>query len=79
MDEIWGRAWKLVEDRRARGDFRDSIIDMKLNEYEKSGFPTSQQYFNNLFGEIFEARADSKFPSILNFKRCTICGFLIEP
>lgn len=38
------------------------MIDLKLTEYEKSGWPMSQYAFNNLGGEMLEAGADSKFP-----------------
>lgn len=36
------------------------MIDLKLAEYEKSGWPMSQYAFNNLFGELLEAGADSE-------------------
>jgi hypothetical protein len=51
----------MVEERRSRGDVRDSMIDLKLAEYEKSGWPMSQYSFNNLGGEMLEAGADSEF------------------
>ena len=51
----------MVEDRRKAGDVRDSIIDLKIAEYEKNGWPMTQYSFNNLFGELLEAGADSKF------------------
>lgn len=60
MDNTWSTARAMVEKRRADGDIRDSIIDMKLAEYEKSGWPMTQYAFNNLFGEFLEAGADSK-------------------
>jgi hypothetical protein len=60
MDTTWSKARKMVDDRREKGDIRDSMIDLKLAEYEKSGWPMSQYSFNNLFGELLEAGADSK-------------------
>ena len=60
MDTTWSRARAMVEKRRSDGDIRDSIIDMKLAEYEKNGWPMTQYAFNNLFGEFLEAGADSK-------------------
>lgn len=60
MDSTWSKARKMVEERRERGDVRNSIIDMKLAEYEKDGWPMSQYAFNNLFGELLEAGADSE-------------------
>jgi len=61
VDDIWKRARKMVDDRRARGDIRDSVIDTKLSEYEKDGGALSEYAFNNLFGEFLEAGADSTF------------------
>jgi hypothetical protein len=61
MDTTWSKARQMVEDRRGRGDVRDSMIDLKLAEYEKSGWPMSQYSFNNLGGEMLEAGADSEF------------------
>lgn len=55
----------MVEDRREKGDVRNSMIDLKLAEYEKDGWPMSQYSFNNLFGELLEAGADSKpYPNL---------------
>lgn len=59
MDTTWSTARAMVDKRRADGDVRDSIIDMKLAEYDKSGWPMTQYAFNNLFGEFLEAGADS--------------------
>lgn len=61
MDSLWSRARKKVDDRRARGDVRDSIIDLKLGEYNTNGWTMSQHSFNTMFGELLEAGADSKF------------------
>lgn len=65
MDTTWSKARQMVEDRRAGGNSRDAMIDLKLAEYEKGGWPLSQYAFNNLFGELLEAGADSKSPLIL--------------
>ncbi|KAK5280843.1 hypothetical protein LTR07_010027 [Exophiala xenobiotica] len=59
MDTTWSKARQMVEDRRGRGDVRDSMIDLKLAEYEKIGWPMSQYSFNNLGGEMLEAGADT--------------------
>ncbi|KIW33913.1 uncharacterized protein PV07_00727 [Cladophialophora immunda] len=59
MDSTWSKARKMVEERRERGDVRNSMIDVKLAEYEKDGWPMSQYAFNNLFGELLEAGADT--------------------
>jgi hypothetical protein len=63
MDSTWAKARRMVEERRESGDIRDSMIDLKLAEYEKDGWPMSQYAFNNLFGELLEAGADSKLNS----------------
>lgn len=65
MDTVWGNARQLVEERRARGDKRECMIDMKLDEYNKVGWPMSQQAFNILFGEIMEAGSDTTANQIL--------------
>lgn len=65
MDTVWGKARQLVEERRARGDKRECMIDMKLDEYNKNGWPMSQPAFNNLFGELMEAGADTTANQIL--------------
>lgn len=65
MDRIWGTGRKLVEERRSRGDTRACMIDDKLDEYTKNGWPMSQVAFNNLFGELMEAGADTTANQIL--------------
>lgn len=65
MDAIWGKGRELVEERRTRGDKRECMIDMKLDEYNKGGWPMSQHGFNNLFGELMEAGADTTANQIL--------------
>ncbi len=65
MDATWGHARQLVDKRRERGDKRDCIIDMKLDEYNKSGWPMSDHTFNFLFGELMEAGADTTANQIL--------------
>lgn len=63
MDSTWDKARGMVDERRLRGDIRNSIIDMKLAEYEKTGWVLSEHALNNLFGELLEAGADSElFP-----------------
>jgi cytochrome P450 len=65
MDRIWGHAREMVDERRARGDTRESLIDAKLDEYEANGWPMTQHAFNNLFGELMEAGADTTANQIL--------------
>lgn len=61
MDRLWSHGRKLVDERRARGDVRDSMIDRKMDEYNADGWKMSQHSFNTMFGELLEAGADSKF------------------
>jgi hypothetical protein len=75
MGTTWATARKMVDDRRTRGDLRESLIDTKLDEYEKGEFPMSQQAFNNLFGELLEAGADSKLSSRLRRDCLLMSGF----
>jgi cytochrome P450 len=65
MDDMWDKARRLVDERRAKGDKRDCFIDQKIDEYTKKGFPMSQHAFNNLFGELLEAGADTTANQIL--------------
>ncbi|CZR64449.1 related to O-methylsterigmatocystin oxidoreductase [Phialocephala subalpina] len=65
MDDMWTKARSIVDERRARGDKRDCFIDNKLDDYEKNGWPMSQHAFNNLFGELLEAGADTTANHIL--------------
>ncbi|KAH6972758.1 putative cytochrome P450 oxidoreductase [Ilyonectria sp. MPI-CAGE-AT-0026] len=65
MDSIWGHARKLVNERRDRGDMRECMIDLKLDEYNKNGWPMTDHAFNNLFGELMEAGADTTANQIL--------------
>jgi cytochrome P450 len=66
MDTNWGKARKMVDERRVRDDKRECMIDMKLEEYNKNGWPMSQHAFNNLFGELMESGADTTAKQILN-------------
>ncbi|KAK5687695.1 hypothetical protein LTS10_001835 [Elasticomyces elasticus] len=59
MDSTWSTARKMVDQRRSMGDVRNAMIDVKLEEYEKGGWPMTPYAFQNLFGELLEAGADS--------------------
>jgi cytochrome P450 len=66
FDTIWGKARRLVEERRAKGDKRDCIIDRLLDEYgKKKEWPMSQHAFNNLIGEVVEGAADTTAAQLL--------------
>lgn len=65
MDEVWGKARRLVEERRERGDHRPSIIDDLLDQYEKQGFPFTEHGFNILMGEMVEGGADTTSSQLL--------------
>jgi cytochrome P450 len=65
MDDMWDKARAIVDERRTRGDKRDCFIDEKLDEYNEKGSPLSTHAFNNLFGELLEAGADTTANQIL--------------
>ncbi|KAK9378461.1 cytochrome P450 [Kockiozyma suomiensis] len=65
MDEMWDKARAIIDERRAKGIKRDCFIDTKLDEYAEKGWPMSQHAFNNLFGELLEAGADTTANQIL--------------
>ncbi|KAF2501617.1 cytochrome P450 [Lophium mytilinum] len=77
MDGTWGKARRLAEERRARGDRRVCIIDSLLDEYEKKGWPASitQHSFTNLMGEIVEGGADTTSAQLLTL----ILAFALYP
>jgi cytochrome P450 len=65
MDDVWGRARKIVDERRARGENRHSVTDGLIDEYEKKGWPMTQHAFNNLVGELVEGGADTTAAQLL--------------
>ncbi|KAH8901185.1 putative cytochrome P450 oxidoreductase [Thozetella sp. PMI_491] len=67
VDAMWDEARHEVEERRAKGIKRDCFIDQKLDEYNEDGWPDwmTQHGFNNLWGELLEAGADTTANQIL--------------
>ena len=65
QNNMWTTARKIVDERRANGHKRDCFIDTKLDEYQAKGWPMSQHAFNNLFGVLLEAGADTTANQIL--------------
>ncbi|KAL2847563.1 cytochrome P450 [Aspergillus pseudoustus] len=65
FDTMWGKARRIVDERRASGVRRECIIDNLLDEYNKKGWPMSQHAFNNLVGEVVEGAADTTAAQIL--------------
>ncbi|OIW32570.1 putative cytochrome P450 oxidoreductase [Coniochaeta ligniaria NRRL 30616] len=67
MDKMWDDARQEIDERRAKGIQRDCFIDAKLDEYEEKGWPDwmTQHAFNNLWGELLEAGADTTANQIL--------------
>ncbi|KFY55956.1 hypothetical protein V496_06863 [Pseudogymnoascus sp. VKM F-4515 (FW-2607)] len=59
MDKLWSDARAKVDERRAIGDVREAMIDLKLDEYNTTGWKMSQHAFNTMFGELLEAGADT--------------------
>lgn len=62
---LWGRARQIVDQRRAEGDKRDCLIDEKLDEMKETPWPLPEFAFNNLFGELVEAGADTTANQVL--------------
>lgn len=65
MDATWSKARSIVEERRAKGDVRDCVVDHLLDSYQANGFPMSQHAFNNLVGELVEGGADTTAAQLL--------------
>lgn len=65
MDTMWSKARAIIDERRARGDNRACLIDAKIDEYKLKGSPMSEHAFNNLFGELVEAGADTTANQVL--------------
>lgn len=65
MTGTWEKAREVVERRRAKGEKRDCIVDVLLDDYEKNGWPMSQHGFNNLLGETLEGAADTTSSQLL--------------
>lgn len=64
-NELWTKARQIVDERRARGDKRDCLIDEKLDEMSRTEWPLPEFAFNNLFGELVEAGADTTANQVL--------------
>lgn len=62
---MWGKARRIVDERRAKGIKRECIIDNLLAEYDNKGWPMSQHAFNLLVGEVVEGAADTTAAQIL--------------
>lgn len=75
MDGTWSKARRLVDERRAKGERRNCIIDSLLDEYEKKGWALSQHGFNNLMGELIEGGADTTAAQLLTL----ILAFALHP
>lgn len=77
MDATWSEARRRAEERRARGDKRNCIIDSLLDEYEKKGWPAAvtQHGFTNLMGETVEGGADTTAAQLLTL----ILAFALHP
>lgn len=65
MDSVWAEARRRVDERRAKGERRNCIIDGLLDEYDKKGMPFSKHGFDNLMGELIEGGADTTAAQLL--------------
>jgi cytochrome P450 len=75
MDNVWGKARRIINERRARGERRNCIIDNLLDEYEKKGSPFTEHSFNNLMGEVVEGGADTTSAQLLTL----VLAFALNP
>ncbi|TVY92146.1 Cytochrome P450 monooxygenase [Lachnellula willkommii] len=65
MTSTWVKARGIVDQRRAKGNPRNSIADTILDNYEKNGFPMTQHSVNNLLGELVQGGADTTASHLL--------------
>jgi cytochrome P450 len=65
MTAIWTEARRRVEERRLRGDKRDSVADKVLAGDIKLDVPLSDTHLNNFLGVIHEGSADTVSGAIL--------------
>lgn len=56
---LWTKARSIADQRQARGDKRDCLLDTKLDEYAENGWPFPEWVINYLFGEMFEGGTDT--------------------
>jgi cytochrome P450 len=56
---LWTKARTIVDQRRAKEDKRDCLLDTKLDEYAEKGWPFPEWVINYLFGEMVEGGADT--------------------
>ncbi|CZR64457.1 uncharacterized protein PAC_14355 [Phialocephala subalpina] len=70
MDNVWGKARRIIDERRARGERRNCIIDNLLDEYKNKGSPFTEHSFNNLMGEVVEGGADTTSAQLLTLPEC---------
>jgi cytochrome P450 len=62
--KTWTNARKRVDERRAKGDVRDCLVDTLLDEYDKTGCPWPKQEFDKWLGEMVEGGADTSGSAI---------------
>lgn len=60
----WTEARRLVDQRRAKGDKRDCLVDNLLDQYEKDGCPWTKQELDKWLGEMVEGGADTSGSAI---------------
>lgn len=56
----------MIDDRRSKGDKRNSVADHLLDEYEHTKWPMSQYDFDHTLGEMVEGGADTTAGSLLS-------------
>lgn len=65
MTDTWNEARRLVDQRRAKGDKRNSFIDKLLNEDIKLDVPHSYTELNNYLGAVHQGGADTTSSAVL--------------
>ncbi|KAK4150414.1 putative cytochrome P450 oxidoreductase [Chaetomidium leptoderma] len=75
MDAVWAKARRLVDERRAKGDRRECILDNILDQYQKKESPFDAHALNNLLGEMIEGGADTTSSQLLTL----ILAFALYP
>jgi cytochrome P450 len=71
MYNIWFEARRRVDERRERGDIRNSLADKLLDEYrEKGGSPLSKDELDHFFGLLVEGGAETTSSTMLTLILC---------
>jgi cytochrome P450 len=70
MYNIWFEARRRVDERRERGDIRNSLADKLLDEYREKGSPLSKDELDHFFGLLVEGGAETTSSTMLTLILC---------